>query len=309
MSVTKKIAEGSYDAWDKESLDYHQRYATANTFAGGGNTFGLSDLNYYGSFINAGGFGSFWQPYFAGQGWSPYANGVWALYPGAGYSWVSPYPWGWLPYHSGAWGYCQGVGWGWQPGGAWNGLNNIAAVGLVGGLVGTAGRPVRSPLRPALPVAPAAGTARASLVLANQRPMVFSKEDKPGNFVFEKDSAGLGVPRGSLGSLHKISNDVGRHGSASMPVYADALAGSGHGPEHEMNRGPVTLRPASASALGGERGGYSLGARQGSYGQEASRGSAGSQGAPSFHGGGAGPSAPSSGGSAGGGAHGGASPK
>jgi hypothetical protein len=137
---------------------------------------------------------------------------------------------------------------------------------------------------------------------------VFSKEDKPGNFVFAKDSAGLGVPRGSLGSLHKISNEVGRHGSASMPVYADAFAGVGHGAGHEMNRGPVTLRQASPT-LGAERGEYSSAARQGSYGQEANRGSAGSQGAPSFHGGGAGPSAPSSGGSAGGGAHGGASPK
>ena len=100
MTVAKKVAGEPYDAWDKESIDYHQRYAAANTFAGGGNAYGLSDLNYYGNFINAGG-SSFWQPYFVGAGWSPYANGVWALYPGAGYSWVSPYPWGWLPYHSG----------------------------------------------------------------------------------------------------------------------------------------------------------------------------------------------------------------
>ena len=70
--------------------------------------------------------GSFWQPYLVGSGWSPYANGVWAFYPGAGYSWVSPYPWGWLPYHSGSWSFLPGYGWGWQPGGPFNGLNNVA---------------------------------------------------------------------------------------------------------------------------------------------------------------------------------------
>ncbi|MGH9596201.1 MAG: DUF6600 domain-containing protein, partial [Edaphobacter sp.] len=146
-SVVKKVAEAPYDAWDKESIEYHNRYSKANSFAGSGNSFGLSDLNYYGSFIDAGGCGQMWQPYMVSAAWSPYANGVWALYPGAGYSWVSPYPWGWLPYHSGSWGFCQGVGWGWQPGGAWNGLNNIA--GLGGMPVGTvAGRPVHSPLRP-----------------------------------------------------------------------------------------------------------------------------------------------------------------
>ena len=52
---------------------------------------------------------AFWQPYFVGSGWSPYANGVWAMYPGAGYSWVSPYPWGWLPYHSGTGRSCQAM--------------------------------------------------------------------------------------------------------------------------------------------------------------------------------------------------------
>ena len=94
------------------------------------NAFGSSDLNYYGSFINAGGYGSFWQPYFVGAGWSPYANGLWAFYPGAGYSWVSPYPWGWLPYHSGSWSFFPGYGWGWQPGGTFNGLNNVAMTGM-----------------------------------------------------------------------------------------------------------------------------------------------------------------------------------
>ena len=67
MAVAKKVAAEPYDAWDKESIDYHQRYAMANTFAGGGNSYGLSDLNYYGNFINVNGFGQIWQPFQIGR--------------------------------------------------------------------------------------------------------------------------------------------------------------------------------------------------------------------------------------------------
>jgi hypothetical protein len=330
VAVVKKVAESPYDAWDKESNDYHQAYSRANAYAGGGNAFGLSDLNYYGGFINAGGFGSFWQPYFVGAGWSPYANGLWAMYPGAGYSWVSPYPWGWLPYHSGSWSFFPGYGWGWQPGGTFNGLNNITTAGVGAGRTGavpSAGQ-VHSPLRPAsLPQAPAAGQTKSSLVLANQSPMVFSKEDKSGNFVFQKDSAGLGVPRGSLGNLNKISNDVGRHGSASMPVYAATPGGEMGGSAHGMSRGPVTLRagsPGDGSAGGHWNSGAASGSRQGAYqgstGQgSAGQGSAGSQAGSASRGSGASQSAggrapmSSPGGNAGavtsGGASHGASPK
>jgi len=316
MTVAKKVAEMPFDAWDKESIDYHERYSKANAFAGSGNAFGLSDLNYYGSFINAGGCGQMWQPYMVSAAWSPYANGVWALYPGAGYSWVSPYPWGWLPYHSGSWAFCQGVGWGWQPGGNWYGLNNIAG----GGVSPTAGAGVlaknpggvHSPLRPGPPQV-AAGAAKPSLVLSNQKPMVFSKESTPGNFVFQKDSAGLGVPRGSLGNLNHISNDVGRHGSASMPVYAATPNGGMEASSHGASHGPVTLRQGSpGDGSIGARGNSSVSSasRQGSYGGSG-QGSAGAQASPSFHGASqsAGGAAPMS--SAGGGSHGAAaaSPK
>jgi FecR protein len=307
--VVKKVAETPFDAWDKESVDYHARYSRANAFAGSGNSFGLSDLNYYGSFTNAGGCGQMWQPYLVSSSWSPYSNGVWALYPGAGYSWVSPYPWGWLPYHSGSWAFCQGVGWGWQPGGAWNGLNNIAGYGGGyggGGVVPSGGAInkglLHSPLRPGLPTPPAAASVRSSLVIANQAPIKISKEDTPGNFVFQRDSAGLGVPRGSLGSLNKISNHVEQHGSANMQVYA-APAG---GPGHEMgSRGPAVLRQGTPGESGqawrgngnesgghqgangaNNAGGATSGARQGS--SAGSGNSGGGGGAPSYHGGGGG---------------------
>jgi hypothetical protein len=316
MVMAKKIQGVPYDDWDKESIDYHKRYAAANAAAAGGNTYGLSDLNYYGSFINAGG-ASFWQPYFVGAGWSPYANGLWALYPGAGYSFVSPYPWGWLPYHTGSWSFFPGYGWGWQPGGSWNGLNNV---GMNGGTIATgtvptngAGKnPMHSPLRPAAPPQPpVAGATRQSLVLTNQTPMVVSRQDREGNFVFQKDSAGLGVPRGSLGNLNHVNNDVGRHGSASMPVYVAAPNGA-EGNSHAATRGPATLRPGyGGEGSPGMRGNEAASAAR----QAGVERTGGAQGAsPSYQGGGGGgshasgggaPSAPSGGGSAGGGARGG----
>ena len=35
-TMAKKVQGEPYDAWDKESIEYHQRYAMANTVAGGG---------------------------------------------------------------------------------------------------------------------------------------------------------------------------------------------------------------------------------------------------------------------------------
>jgi hypothetical protein len=246
VTMANKVASEPFDAWDKESNDYHARYAMANTSAGGGNAYGLSDLNYYGNFINAGAFGSIWQPYLAGAGWGPYDNGLWAFYPGAGYSWVSPYPWGWLPYHSGAWNYYPGFGWGWQPGGSWMGLNNIAATGFAptGSSVASSTAALGVLHAPTRPVGPAlvAGQSSPSMVLSNQAPMAMSRQSGQGNFVFEKNSAGLGVPRGSLGDLKEVSNSVAKHGAAIMPVYAEAPGGM---TAHGASRGPVTLRQGS----------------------------------------------------------------
>jgi hypothetical protein len=291
VTVAKKIEEQPYDAWDKESNDYHARYSQANAFAGSGSSYGLSDLNYYGNFISAPGFGSFWQPYLVSAGWSPYATGVWALYPGAGYSFVSPYPWGWLPYHSGAWSFYPGYGWGWQPGGNWNGLNNVVGGGVVGGGAQTTGT-LRAPLRPA---APAVGAATPSLMVAGDRPMAFSQQDKAGNFVFQKDSAGLGVPRGSLGNLSKVSNQVGQHGSATMQVYAVAPSFS-----HGASAGPVTLR--AGTPVQSATSPFASASRPGSFGGS-------SAATTSSHSVAASASTSSSGGSSSGGSRGGSSPK
>jgi hypothetical protein len=244
VTIAKNLKDGQFDAWDKSQDDYHKAYmARSSMYANSGGNFGVADLNYYGAFSNAG-CGMMWQPYFVSAGWSPYANGMWAWYPNAGYSWVSPYPWGWLPYHTGSWSFCPGTGWGWMPGGNWNGLNNIA--GIPGGAAyapgsgtlrkGAAATGV-APVRP--PAAPAA--TGSTLVVSNSQPLRVSGERTPGNFVFERDSAGLGVPRGSLGELKGLSHDVGQRGTANMEVHSFSMSQSadanGAQPRSNLNRG------------------------------------------------------------------------
>ncbi len=123
-TVEKQIASEPYDSWDQSATGYHARTAAYSALNSTPYSYGLNDMAYYGSFMDAGGCGSMWRPYFTSAAWDPFSNGSWAYYSGAGYSWVSPYPWGWTPYHYGSWSFCPGTGWGWQPGGAWNGLNN-----------------------------------------------------------------------------------------------------------------------------------------------------------------------------------------
>ena len=67
-------------------------------------------------------------------------------------------------------------------------------------------------------------------------------------FVFRNDSAGLGVPRGTLGKLNSFSNQTAQHGMASTNVYyggaqrGEAEHGSG------SYAGPASSGPSPASA-------------------------------------------------------------
>jgi hypothetical protein len=233
--VAKSVAEAPLDDWDKNAVQYHKSFANVSSFGNTPYSYGLSDLNYYGSFGNFGGCGSMWRPYFAGAAWDPYSSGAWAYYPSAGYSWVSPYPWGWTPYHYGAWQYCSGVGWGWQPGGPWFGLSNSAFL-LKPGTGGTLNHP-RPPLHP--PVA-----SQSSMTLVNMKTMPTSTLSKNETFVFRQDSAGLGVPRGTLGKLNGFSHETAQHGAATTGVY---LRGAAEGGSHGA---PSAYSASSAGRLG-----------------------------------------------------------
>lgn len=281
----------TFDAWDKQSASFHQGISNVSAYTGSGSgsgLYGLNDMNYYGSFQNMGSCGSMWQPYFAGAGWNPYSYGVFAYYPGAGYSFVSPYPWGWTPFHSGSWQQCGASGWGWRPGGA--GFVGLTNTGL---LNGTSTRP------PLLP--PHRG--QPGLTVVSSRPVVISTATRDGAFVFNKDSAGLGIPRQSFGKLAGTSKLVAEHGSANVALAPAEISGS-HGPATPAHTALVgSLHPTAASTVSsgthpvaaypaGNASGYSTPASI-SQSPATSRGpSAPSTSAPSAsHGGGAAPSA------------------
>ena len=204
--IAKSVTEEPLDAWDHDATQYHKNYANATSFGNSPYSYGINDMNYYGSFIDASGCGggSMWRPYFTSASWDPYGSGAWAYYPSAGYSWVSPYPWGWTPFHYGSWSFCQGIGWGWQPGGAWMGLANNSFTS--------------SPNRPRPPIhAPV--TAQATIVPVNLKALSASSLGAHDTFVFRNNSAGLGVPRGTLGKLNGFSSKTAAHGTANANVY------------------------------------------------------------------------------------------
>jgi FecR protein len=218
-SVAKDVAPEPYDDWDHNAAGYHSR--AANSFNGSPYSYGANDLSYYGSFVGGcgGGGSQMWRPYFASAAWDPYANGAWAYYQGAGYSWVSPYPWGWMPYHSGSWSFCPGTGWGWMPGNNWNGLNNIAMVPS-GGSGGGGGAVHRLPVAPPHP--PRGN--EPTMVGVNLKPLVRSELVSGEHFQFRNDSAGLGVPRGDFGKLNKVADHVQQHGAVNQQIYFSAPA-------------------------------------------------------------------------------------
>jgi FecR protein len=237
-TIAKNVTQEPLDSWDKNAVQYHKSFANATSYGNSPYAYGINDLNYYGSFSSGCG-GSMWRPYFASASWNPYGSGAWAYYPSAGYSWVSPYPWGWTPYHYGSWAFCQGIGWGWLPGGTWMGLaNNSFVSSPAAGL-----HPIpRPPSRP-----PAA--AESTFVPVNLKAMPASSLGANDKFVFRNDSAGLGVPRGSLGKLNGFSNQAIQHGAATTNVYYGGAqrGGAAEGGAHSSYSGSTSSLGSASS--------------------------------------------------------------
>ncbi|MBA3915220.1 MAG: FecR domain-containing protein, partial [Acidobacteriales bacterium] len=126
--LAKNLETDPYDTWDKQQTQYAQTYTTSGMSGYSPYGYGMADLNYYGNYYSLPGYGTVWQPYFTGAGWSPFNNGAWLYYPGYGYNYTSAYPWGWTPYHSGSWLYAPSYGWVWQPGNSWTGLGYVPTV-------------------------------------------------------------------------------------------------------------------------------------------------------------------------------------
>jgi hypothetical protein len=76
---------------------------------------GASDLDEYGHWRYAAGYGPVWAPTQVGPGWAPYRNGHWVWVAPWGWTWVEDEPWGFAPFHYGRWAYVD-TGWCWVPG-------------------------------------------------------------------------------------------------------------------------------------------------------------------------------------------------
>lgn len=217
FTIAKNYDTDPSDAWDHQQTDYHDRYAT-----GGGSSinspyaYGMSDLNYYGNFMTVPGYGNVWQPYFIGANWSPFQDGGWAFYPGAGYMWVSGYPWGWMPYNYGNWAFVPGFGWVWQPG-VWNSFSGIPRV-------------VNPPVRTKIPTPPVRGhqTVMVGLGLAAN-----PAAGAPLRLTINPGSAGFGVPRGSVRHLDRLAKTMERTSRpvvvATAPAVSTAAPTTGFG--------------------------------------------------------------------------------
>jgi FecR protein len=242
-TVANNVEEEPLDSWDKEASSYHDQYAKNNNTSPSPYGYGLSDLNYYGAYTSVPGYGMMWQPYFAGASWDPFMNGAWGFYPGYGYMFASAYPWGWLPYRYGAWSFVPGFGWMWQPGN-WGTVLTTPVM-----------RPTTlvhvTPL-----VAPTAGA--KTVVVGKATPT--SSFAMP-RMVVNAGSAGMGIPRGSLGNLNHLNQQVTKTGFAqvhpapqfaatspsrsSMPAYSE-----GHGSMSNPSMGHASA-PAHSSAPSG----------------------------------------------------------
>ena len=193
--IAKNYEAEPSDSWDRQQTDYHDRYASAG---GSGISspygYGMSDLNYYGSFMTVAGYGNVWRPYFIDAAWGPFQDGGWVYYSGAGYMWVSSYPWGWMPYRYGNWAFVPGFGWVWQPG-YWNTWYAVPRV-------------VNPPRRTAVPVPPVRGV---GTVMVGRGLSVNPSGGLPSRVTLAPGSAGLGVPRGTVRDLGRISRDVNKN--------------------------------------------------------------------------------------------------
>ena len=195
-TVADNIADAPLDAWDKESIAYHDQYAKNNSSPYG---YGVSDMNYYGSYSNVPGYGMMWQPYFTGVGWDPFMDGAWSWYPGYGYMFASAYPWGWMPYRYGSWMFVPGFGWMWQ-GGGWN--NWVTVPHYAGAM----------PVQFHALVAPTTGTVKTVAVGKGGAVSTLASS----RLVVNAGSAGMGIPRGSLGNLSHLNHEVAKSGFAEV---------------------------------------------------------------------------------------------
>jgi Family of unknown function (DUF6600)/FecR protein len=231
FALTKNYEEEPNDAWDRQQSEYHDRYAKNSGYdLSSPYGYGVSDLNYYGSYLNCPGYGMGWQPYFMGASWSPFQDGGWVWYPAYGYTWVSAYPWGWMPYRYGAWGYAPGCGWMWQPG-LWNVWYPVV--------------PLRNPPRRTPVLTP---PIRGHQLVMVGHGLVANPAKPPSRLAINPGSAGYGVPRGAVRHIEHVAKEVDK---GTRPVVVATA------PSAPVRTSPTTgdsWRPGNGgSSMGGSR--------------------------------------------------------
>lgn len=76
---------------------------------------GAEDLDEYGHWRYAAGYGPVWTPTAVAPGWAPYRYGHWIWVEPWGWTWVEDEPWGFAPFHYGRWAFVESS-WCWVPG-------------------------------------------------------------------------------------------------------------------------------------------------------------------------------------------------
>jgi hypothetical protein len=102
------------DEFDRWSSDRDRRGAVSARYVSP-DVIGYEDLDEYGSWRPAQGYGNVWVPTRVATGWAPYRDGHWAWVDPWGWTWVDDAPWGFAVSHYGRWANIGGT-WSWVPG-------------------------------------------------------------------------------------------------------------------------------------------------------------------------------------------------
>ena len=102
------------DEFDRWSSERDRRGAVSARYVSR-DVIGYEDLDDYGSWRAAEGYGNVWLPNRVAAGWTPYHDGHWAWVEPWGWTWVDDAPWGFAVSHYGRWVNISGT-WGWVPG-------------------------------------------------------------------------------------------------------------------------------------------------------------------------------------------------